>query len=81
MKLTQQEKAEYGRKRKEFLAANPWCAVAALRGEQVPATHVHHRRGRGQFYLDESTFVPASREGDEWIHTNEQAARQAGLLE
>lgn len=81
MKLTQKQKAEYSRLRKRFLAANPHCAVAKLQGKQVPATHVHHRRGRGEFYLDETTFVAVSKAGDKWIHANEDKARKLGLLE
>lgn len=82
MAFTPKQRAEYNRKRKAFLLANPWCEVALLtRGERVKSTHVHHRRGRAQYFLDESTFVATSREGDEWIHKHQEQARQLGLLE
>lgn len=71
----------YRRKRAVFLKGNPYCEVAlALRVEKVAATHVHHRNGRNQHYLDETTFVATTFEGDRWIHANPDQARALGFL-
>jgi hypothetical protein len=56
------------------------CALC-LKLLTVPATDVHHTRGRaGPNYLDERTWKAVSREGHEFIERNPNAARCLGLL-
>lgn len=76
------ENAYYSKKRKEFLARFPWCAVAeALFGRPMRATQVHHKAGRtGNNYLDESTWLPVCHQGHMWIHANPKEARARGWL-
>lgn len=77
-----EEAREYSRLRKDFLSRHKFCAVAAARKlPPVRATHVHHVRGRkGANYLDVSTWLAVSFNGDRWIHANEDEARKLGLL-
>ncbi|MCI0540817.1 MAG: hypothetical protein L0Z50_36925, partial [Verrucomicrobiales bacterium] len=64
-------RARYQTIRREFLAQNPFCAVAlAVLGEKVKATIVHHKKGRRRYLLDPSTFIATTPEGDRWIHAN-----------
>lgn len=53
-----EEDAEYARLRRIFLAENKVCLVLKPRGHcGQPTTQVHHRRRRGPFYLDVSTWL------------------------
>ena len=70
------DEKEYSRLRKEFLAANPFCAVFP----SEMATQVHHTKGRGRFYLDVSTWLPTSPRGHSEIHDNPAIAREKGWL-
>ncbi len=45
------------------------------------STDVHHVKGRGKFYLDESTWMAVSRESHRWIHNHPKEARELGLLQ
>jgi hypothetical protein len=48
----------------------------------IPAScDVHHSKGRtGKNYLDETTWVAASRDEHEWAHRHPSQARELGLL-
>ncbi len=76
------ENAYYAKKRKEFLARFPLCAVAReLFNRDLPATQIHHREGRiGARYLDESTWLPVSAYGHEWIHRHPAQSREKGWI-
>ena len=79
--FTQEQKREYQLKRKSFLLKNKFCVVSKeLRLGEVPATHVHHIRGRKNHYLDESTFLACSKWGEHWIHSNPELAKTFGFL-
>lgn len=80
---THEDHKEYARLRLQFLKDNPWCEVSLKRdhGAKVPANVIHHRKGRGDHYLDVSTFVATTRDGDCWIHRHPEKARELGLLE
>ena len=46
------------------------------------ATEIHHKKKPKCKYLnDESTWMPVSREGHEWIEANKKLARERGYLE
>jgi len=45
------------------------------------ATEVHHKRGRGKFLNDVSTWLAVSREGHERIEANPLWARDNGFSE
>lgn len=42
----------YTKMRRDYLLENPWCAVGGC-----TATEIHHRRGRGAFLLDTTTWL------------------------
>lgn len=71
------ELVEYSRLRKEFLEANPRCAVFPNR----KSTQVHHGAGReGPWLLRQEDWLAVSDEGHEWIHQNPESAKQRGFL-
>lgn len=82
----------YSDKRKWFLAApeNSYCPVALAgvipdeSGEMRPhhrrTNQVHHLRGRGKYYLDETTFLGVSEAGHAWIHANPSEAKERGWM-
>lgn len=69
-----QEK-EYSRLRRQFLTENPVCVVC---GEM--ATDCHHRFGRGNFYLDVSTWAALCRKCHDRVHANVLWAKEMKLL-
>ncbi len=75
----------YERKKKAHFEAHPNCQLKiGVRGcpmhREHKATDLHHTRGRGSFYLDETTFASACRAGHAWVHANPNAARELGML-
>ena len=68
------ENDEYLRRRRIFLAKNPFCAVTGNR-----ATEVHHMKGReGGLLLDERYWLAVSREGHVEIENNPVWAKEMG---
>lgn len=77
------ENVIYAQLRREFLLENPRCLVPVGPGRvcSAPSTECHHRKGRGRFYLDVSTFFPTCSACHAAIHTTRQRwARQMALL-
>lgn len=74
----------HGKARPAFLSLpeNRLCAFSlALEGLEVPATRVHHYRGRShKLTNDQRFFVPACEKYDLWPHQNTVHARLIGLL-
>lgn len=68
--------------RDEFLKKNKWCVIcAALKGRPVPATEVHHGRGRAKELLFDTRFFHATCRGCRLIpHDNPKWAREVGIL-
>lgn len=82
-----EEGAIYGKKRRAFLEARPWCEICLKHGRLGrPANKrfscdVHHTAGRHNGnYLNEATWLAVCREHHMWIHDNPKAAREAGWL-
>lgn len=67
---------EYARLRASFLAVFNLCARCGS-----PATDLHHRKGRGPYYLDVSTWTALCRNCHRWVGTHPAAAIAAGLSE
>ncbi len=44
------------------------------------ATDIHHRKGRGRYLLDASTWMAVSRDAHRWIHDNPKEAMEKGYL-
>lgn len=75
------EKQEYAIRRRVFLRDNPFCWVALLVFKRLERSQiVHHRKGRRLHYLDESTWLPTTKEGDQWIHRNVAQAKRLGFI-
>lgn len=78
----QREGRIYSIKRRSFLLAHPTCQVQL--DEEIKclaqSVDIHHTRKRGEFYLDESTFMAVCRYHHEIIHRNPDWARVRGYL-
>lgn len=63
-----------------------WCddsdgeALGAFRLVVPRSSEIHHTKKRGRYYLDESTWLAASKEEHRWVHDNPAQARAIGLL-
>jgi len=68
------ERKIYSRLRKQFLLENPRCAVFPW----LKATEVHHKRGRGKYLNDVSTWLAVSHEGHRKIEENPEWAKEMG---
>lgn len=60
-----------------FLNRNPFCAV--FPGQR--STECHHKKGRGKYLLDESTWLAVSRAAHIKIHSEPAWAYKNGYLE
>jgi hypothetical protein len=70
---------EYKKLNQQFLKDNPMCAIYPSK----MAIEVHHRhcgKDRDKYYLDTTTWLPVSREGHNYIHSNPLEAREKGWL-
>lgn len=59
---------------------NPICK-ARIKCSGALTTDVHHRKGRGEYLLDESSWLPVCRECHVWINENNKQAMALGLSE
>ena len=74
--------AEYYPKARAFKIANPVCQCCPLRHitPPHPTEDVHHKRGRGRYLLEESTYAAVCRECHTFIDANRTWAYSVGLL-
>jgi hypothetical protein len=68
----------YLKMRKPFLKENPICK-ANLSGCQTNAIEVHHKKGRGRYLLDVTTWLPTCRNCHRTITDNSKMAIEKGL--
>jgi|LakMenE18May11ns_1017448.scaffolds.fasta_scaffold9783909_2 hypothetical protein len=68
----------YTTMRKKFLDLYPICQ-ANLDCCSTKATDIHHKAGRGKFYLDTTTWIAVCRECHTWIELNSEKAKELGL--
>ena len=66
----------YAARRKDFLEELPVCEVCA----DKKSTDVHHRLGRGKYYLDKATWLSVCRSCHERIHAEPKWSRENGYL-
>ncbi len=71
------EMDEYHTKRKVFLEAYPVCGVC----RHAQATQVHHKKGRGKFYLRVDSWLATCGACHEAIHKYPKWARNEGLIQ
>ena len=75
----------YKRMKGPYLRKNRTCKVSLLadtgRPKLVPASQIHHVRGRvGTLLIDRRFFLSVSGENHTWIHNNPEVARDFGFL-
>lgn len=81
LSYSHEDAVKYRDLRTQFLQENMFCWVSLLVFKKLERSSVvHHRKGRGKFLNDASTFLATTREGDNWIHQNEKAARELGFI-
>jgi len=71
---------QYSEKRKKFLSEHPLCE-ANLGCCSGLASDVHHKKGRGVYLLDESTYLALCRACHIFIETNPDIAKSMGWSE
>lgn len=76
------ESRAYTALRKVFLVNHPFCEFCEISqpGAPRPATEVHHKSGRGKFYLAESTWMAVCAGHHRLIHECPQQSRAFGYL-
>jgi hypothetical protein len=65
----------YSNLRKVYLSERPFCEIC-----NSPASDIHHRKGRGRYTLDITTFLAACRPCHERIHKHGKWAREMGYI-
>jgi hypothetical protein len=78
-KIVKLEK-EYTQLRKIYLTKHPLC-MAALPGCQHNATDVHHKKGRGKWYLVVAKWMAVCRKCHIWIEEHPIEATDLGFRE
>jgi hypothetical protein len=71
---------QYSKERKLFLAENPLCKANLPNCTKI-ATDVHHKRGRGEFFLKQETWIGLCRTCHNRVEENPDEAKQLGLSE
>src|SRR5574343_423200 len=61
------ENKEYTDLRKTFLLTNSYCLAKIPKICTVHVTDVHHKKGRGKYFLNVSTWLPVCRSCHNWI--------------
>jgi hypothetical protein len=70
----------YSKLRVDYLTRFPVCK-AALPACTTVATDVHHKAGRGKYYLITTTWLPVCRKCHTWIENNPDGAKELGFSE
>lgn len=65
--------------RDNFLSNNTLCKIHIPGICTSKATDVHHSKGRGEYMLDDSTFIPTCRACHKWAEENPEAAKELGF--
>ena len=68
----------YSRLRKDFLLRNLFCS-AKLHGCTRYVDDIHHKKGRGKYFLDTTTWIGVCRSCHRWITENSRQAIELGL--
>lgn len=73
--------AQYMKLREEFLKAHPYCEYCLLEAIKVcPSTEIHHKKGRGKYLLDTTTWMAVSNEGHKAIHADPKTSYAKGYM-
>jgi hypothetical protein len=72
---------EYAKLREQFLLHNPYCEWSLKElNKPVPAKEIHHKKGRGKYLLDTSTWMAVSSEGHRAIHADPKKSYAMGWM-
>ena len=69
---------EYSKLRIEFLIDKPNC-MASLPGCTLRAAEIHHKKGRGKYHNDITTWLSVCRNCHTWIELNQSEAIELGF--
>lgn len=72
--------SEYSKLRKKFLDDKPMCEAHVFKCT-LKSTDVHHKKGRGKYHLDTSTWLSLCRNCHNWIENNPENAKELGFSE
>lgn len=72
--------SEYSELRKLFLSKKPMCE-AKIHNCTLKSTDIHHKKGRGEYYLDTTTWLSVCRSCHDWIEDNPEDAKELGFSE
>jgi hypothetical protein len=70
----------YSKLRREFMSKHPMCQ-AKIYNCLLSSTDVHHKKGRGEYHLDVTTWLSVCRNCHNWIETNPIDAKELGFSE
>lgn len=70
--------AAYAVLRKKYLESHAMCE-AHLSGCSTYATDIHHKAGRGQYMLDETTYLAVCRTCHQYIELHPNEAKEMGF--
>lgn len=65
----------------EFKRTNPSCIVRVNEYCSGKTESVHHKRGRGRYFLDVSTFLPCCLSCHSYIESHPKEAKEKGFSE
>lgn len=71
---------EYSQLRKIYLTKHPMCEASLPQCTQN-ATDIHHKKGRGKYYLVVNTWMAVCRTCHNWIETHPIEATDLGFRE
>ena len=77
-KKMQRLDTKYSKLRREFLTNYPMCHAALHRCSQR-STDVHHKKGRGIYHNDVSTWLSVCRNCHNWIEANPIDSEELGF--
>lgn len=73
---------EYSKLREKFLLHNPYCQWSMeVLGKPVPATEIHHKKRRGKYFLDTSTWMSVSKQAHLAIHADPKTSYEKGWMQ
>jgi hypothetical protein len=69
---------KYSKLRIQFLTDKPNC-MASLPGCTLRSSEIHHKKGRGKYHNDITTWLSVCRSCHTWIELNEPEAIELGF--
>ena len=70
--------AKYSKLRRLYLTDYPMCQAALPRCTHK-STDIHHKKGRGKYHNDITTWLSVCRKCHQWIELNEVEAIELGF--